>query len=73
MTLKKYTMDRLMVLAHNERNGNAVSVGSDAFFQGYNGRATESFSYSDEVVVVKNKRKAVNCMWLALSLSLRVR
>ena len=52
---------RLMVLAHNERNGNAVSVGSDAFFQGYNGRATESFSYSDEVVVVKNKRKAVNC------------
>ena len=39
----------------------AVSVGSEAFFQGYNGRATESFSYSDEVVVVKNKRKAVNC------------
>ena len=52
---------RLMVFAHNEKNGNPISVGTDGSIQGYNNRATESFSYSDEVVITKNKRKAVSC------------
>ena len=50
-----------MVFAHNEKNGNPISVGTDGSIQGYNNRATDSFSYSDEVVITKNKRKAVNC------------
>ena len=52
---------RLMIFAHNEKNGNPISVGTDGSIQGYNNRATESFSYSDEVVITKNKRKAVSC------------
>lgn len=52
---------RLMVFAHNEKNGNAISVGTDGSIQGYNSRATDSFSYSDMVVITKNKRKAVSC------------
>ena len=52
---------RLMVFAHNEKNGNPISVGTDGSIQGFNNRATDSFSYSDEVVITKNKRKAVNC------------
>ena len=52
---------RLMVFAHNEKNGNPISVGTDGSIQGYNNRATESFSYSDEVVITKNKRKALSC------------
>ena len=52
---------RLMVFAHNEKNGNPISVGTDGSILGYNNRATESFSYSDEVVITKNKRKAVSC------------
>ena len=52
---------RLMVFAHNEKNGNPISVGTDGSIQGFNNRATESFSYSDEVVITKNKRKAVSC------------
>ena len=53
---------RLMVFAHNEKNGNAISVGSDGTIQGYNNRASDSFSYSDVVVITKNKRKAVSCV-----------
>ena len=52
---------RLMVFAHNEKNGNPISVGTDGSIQGYNNRVTESFSYSDEVVIVKDKRKTVSC------------
>ena len=52
---------RLMVFAHNEKNGNPISVGTDGSIQGFNNRATDSFSYSDEVVITKNKRKAVSC------------
>ena len=52
---------RLMVFAHNEKNGNAIAVGTDGTIQGFNNRATDSFSYSDEVVITKNKRKAVSC------------
>lgn len=52
---------RLMIFAHNEKNGNPISVGTDGSIQGYNSRATDSFSYSDEVVITKNKRKAVTC------------
>ena len=52
---------RLMVFAHNEKNGNPISVGTDGSIHGYNNRATDSFSYSDEVVITKNKRKAVSC------------
>lgn len=52
---------RLMVFAHNEAIGNPVAVGTDGSIQGYNGRATDSFSYSDEVVITKDKRKAVSC------------
>lgn len=52
---------RLMVFAHNEANGNPISVGTDASIQGYNSRATDSFSYSDEVVITKDKRKSVSC------------
>lgn len=52
---------RLMIFAHNEKNGNPISVGTDGSIQGYNNRATDSFSYSTEVVITKNKRKAVSC------------
>ena len=52
---------RLMVFAHNEKNGNPISVGTDGSVQGYNNRATDSFSYSDEVVITKDKRKTVSC------------
>ncbi len=52
---------RLMIFAHNEHNGNPISVGTDGSIQGFNNRATDSFSYSTEVVITKNKRKAVSC------------
>ena len=52
---------RLMVFAHNEKNGNPISVGTDGSIQGFNNHVTDSFSYSDEVVITKNKRKAVSC------------
>lgn len=52
---------RLMVFAHNEENGNPISVGTDGSIQGHNNRATDSFSYSDEVVITKDKRKTVSC------------
>ena len=35
---------RLMVFAHNEKNGNPISGGTDGSIQGYNSRATDSFS-----------------------------
>ena len=53
---------RLMVFAHNEKNGNPISVGTDGSIQGYNNRVTESFSYSDEVVIVKDKRKTAKAV-----------
>ena len=52
---------RLMIFAHNEKSGNPISVGTDGSIQGYNNRATDSFSCSTEVVITKNKRKAVSC------------
>lgn len=52
---------QLMVFAHNEGAGNPISVGTDGSIQGYNNRATDSFSYSTEVVITKDKRKSVSC------------
>lgn len=52
---------QLMVFAHNEGTGNPISVGTDGSIQGYNSRATDSFSYSAEVVITKDKRKSVSC------------
>ncbi len=52
---------RLMIFAHNEKKSNPISVGTDGSIQGYNNHVTDSFSYSDEVVITKNKRKAVSC------------
>lgn len=52
---------RLLVFAHNEGTGNPIAVGTDGSIQGYNNRATDSFSYSTEVVITKDKRKSVSC------------